>query len=282
MNIRSREPSRQAGFTLVELLIVAVLGSLILLATYEVLLTNQRTYVAQQAQIQSQQSVRSGTDVLFGELREISPRAGDLKIMASDSMKVRVMRKFGIACQVDPSVMLIVFAGTPSVRVYSAGTPFEDGDSAVIFADVDTTKVEDDTYIYGQINAGDTTQTCGSKRAQTLTFPGLGQAFTDSAVWAGAPVRSYVWYTYGLYQVDGDWYLGRHEVGGSVTPLLGPLASRSDGGLSFDYLDEDGSSTATADDVRQIAVTIRTPGEVRGPDGDLISDSLTTRIYTRN
>lgn len=266
---------RRAGFTLVELLIVAVLGVVILIATYEVLVTNQRTYMAQQAQIQAQQSVRSGVDVLFGELREVSPAGGDLKEMASDSVQVRVMRKFGVACQVDLS-------GDPSITAYTPGDWFESGDSVVVFADADTMRIDDDVYHHAQLNAGDNTQVCGPKRAQILRFPGMGPAFRFDSVWPGAPIRSYEWLTFGIYQVDGDWYLGRHAAGDDPAPLLGPLSSKSDGGLSFEYLDQDGNSTATPTDVRQIQVTLRTPGEVRGPNGELISDSLTTRIQTRN
>lgn len=270
-----RSSDRRAGFTLVELLIVSVLGALILVATYEVLVTNQRTYLAQQAQIQSQQSVRAGADVLFGELREISARGGDLVRMAPDSMTIRVMRKLGVACQVDLS-------GDPSITAYVVGDWFASDDSVVVFADVDTTRVDDDVYHYASVNAGDNTQTCGPKPAQILRFPGMGPAFRADSVWVGAPIRSYAWLTYGLYQVDGDWYLGRRPEGGVPAPLLGPLSSKSDGGLSFEYLDGDGNTTATSTEVRQIQITLRTPGEVRGPRGDLISDSLTTRIYTRN
>ena len=40
------------GFTLVEMIVVIVLGSLVLLAAFTVLITNQRTYTAQNAVIQ--------------------------------------------------------------------------------------------------------------------------------------------------------------------------------------------------------------------------------------
>ena len=57
------------GFTLIELLIVVVLGSLILAAALQVLITNQRTYTAQNAAITGQQATRMALDVLF-TLRE--------------------------------------------------------------------------------------------------------------------------------------------------------------------------------------------------------------------
>ncbi|HUF75760.1 MAG TPA: prepilin-type N-terminal cleavage/methylation domain-containing protein, partial [Longimicrobiales bacterium] len=64
------------GFTLVELLVVVVLGSLVLMAALQVLITNQRTYAAQNAVITSQQSTRIALEVLVNELRELSPSGG--------------------------------------------------------------------------------------------------------------------------------------------------------------------------------------------------------------
>ena len=40
------------GFTLTELIVVTVLGALLIMAALQVLITNQRTYTAQSAQIQ--------------------------------------------------------------------------------------------------------------------------------------------------------------------------------------------------------------------------------------
>src|SRR5690606_3944729 len=92
---------RRGGLTIVELLVVAVLGALVVTAAYQVLITNQRTYTAQNAQIQGQQTVRAGLDVLFGELRELSRAGGDVLAIASDSVKVRAGRNFGLVCGVE-------------------------------------------------------------------------------------------------------------------------------------------------------------------------------------
>ncbi|MDH3424781.1 MAG: prepilin-type N-terminal cleavage/methylation domain-containing protein, partial [Gemmatimonadota bacterium] len=63
----------RAGFTLIELLVVTVLGSLVLLAALQILITNQRTYTSQNQVIAGQQSTRMALEVLFNELREVSP-----------------------------------------------------------------------------------------------------------------------------------------------------------------------------------------------------------------
>ena len=59
------------GFTLVELMIGAVLGAFVVGATYEIMLSGQRAYTIQTAQLQGQQTVRAGINILFSELREI-------------------------------------------------------------------------------------------------------------------------------------------------------------------------------------------------------------------
>ncbi|NNM03492.1 MAG: prepilin-type N-terminal cleavage/methylation domain-containing protein, partial [Gemmatimonadetes bacterium] len=89
MNVQGRR-----GFTLVELLVVLVLGTFILLATYQTLATNTRVYAANSARTLGQQALRAGVAVLSGELREISPREGDLIEMGPDSLRIRAQRPY--------------------------------------------------------------------------------------------------------------------------------------------------------------------------------------------
>ena len=89
------------GFTLVELLVVVVLGGLMVLAVYQVLITNSRTYAVNNTQIQGQQSLRAGLVDLFGEHREVSPEEGDLIGMGVDSVTIRTPRAFGLVCATD-------------------------------------------------------------------------------------------------------------------------------------------------------------------------------------
>ena len=53
------------GFTLVELMIVAVVGAMVVGATYQIMLSSQRALTIQTAQVQGQQTVRAGLDILF-------------------------------------------------------------------------------------------------------------------------------------------------------------------------------------------------------------------------
>ena len=95
---------RRAGFTLIELIVVTVLGSLVVASALQILIINQRTYTAQSARIQGQQANRAALDILTNELREISGAGGDIVTMTSDSVGIRSMRKFGLTCSVQESV----------------------------------------------------------------------------------------------------------------------------------------------------------------------------------
>lgn len=261
------------GFTLVELIVVTVLGALVLLASLQILITNQRTYTAQTAQIQGQQATRAAIDVLFTELREISAQGGDLLSMNASSLSIRVMRKLGVAC-------LVTSASPPVIRALQLGNWFAAEDSVFVFADNNTSLSSDDKWISAKITAIDTTVKCGTSNAQNLSFGGQAAKFTADSVRTGAPIRSFVRYRYGLITYDGEPYLGRTDAGGTAVPLVGPLKATN--GIAFAYLDSLGAVTSTANRVRQIRVTIRTASGVVNSVGETVSDSVTAVIYTRN
>jgi prepilin-type N-terminal cleavage/methylation domain-containing protein len=263
------------GFTLTELLVVTVLGALVVAASLQILVTNQRTYTAQSAQIRGQQNTRAALDILTAEIREISPLGGDLITMGSTAMEVRVMRKLGVGCDVD-------YGGTPSVRAIRVGDVFAKGDSVFVFADNDEDIRSDDTWITAIVTSVDTTELCGTIPAMEIDFAGQAAAFAADSVRSGAPVRSFVHYTYGLYTMaDGQTYLAREgRDGNPAVPIVGPL--KPSGGLEFVYLDAEGNKTTVSTDVRQVAVKLRTHSGVLNSLGEIVSDSISAWIYTRN
>ncbi|NJD18215.1 MAG: prepilin-type N-terminal cleavage/methylation domain-containing protein [Gemmatimonadetes bacterium] len=264
--------TRRAGFTLVELIVVTVLGALLIGATLQVMVTNQRTFTAQNAQIQGQQSVRAAMEILTQELREISPEGLDIYQMSSTRLRIRASRGFGLICH-DTT------RGTPTFRVLKVGNWIGAADSVVVFADNTGEVQNDDSWITTTVTARDTTRTCGGSPAQRLTF-GNASAFTTDSVSSGAEVRTFTHLVYRLFlYTDGQWYLGRRTNPGTYVPLVGPIAA---GGLLFRYLDEDGNETSTAADVAQIEITVRTESDVIDSTGEPVRDSVTVRVYTRN
>jgi prepilin-type N-terminal cleavage/methylation domain-containing protein len=261
------------GFTLVELLVVVVLGGLLVLAIYQILLTNSRTYAVNNAQIQGQQALRAGMDVLFGELREISAQEDDIVGMGIDSITIRTPRAFGLVCATDYS------SNPPRVTAYRVGPVVQAGDSIHIFADNMPDRARDDVWLTRAVQSVDSTVTCGGAPAQRLAVPNL--ASTGDTVRLGAPLRAFVTYTYGLITWGGEEYLGRRiSTSGTPDPLVGPLIPKR--GVSFRYLDSIGAVTTVDTLVAQIEVTLRFQSAIRNVRNQLVRDSLVSRVYIRN
>lgn len=274
--------ARRGGFTMTELIIVVVLGSLVLLASLQLLITQQRTYTAQNVAINGQQSTRMGWEILSSDLRELSPEGGDILAMSSTGLQVRLMRKFSIVCGT-------VFGANPVfyvIRGLIGANPFAVGDSVFVWADNEVETETDDHWVPARVTAVDATVQClsdGTTNATMLTFQGQGANFdvTTDSITMGAPIRSYERFSYGLTTYNGDVYLGRRQASAAWLPVAGPL--RATDGLEFVYLDDLNAVTATPADVRQIEVRIRASSRgVTNSVGNLVSDSIAAWIYTRN
>lgn len=266
------------GFTMIELLVVTVLGLIVLMAAMTILVTNQRTYTAQNAVIQGQQATRMALEVLMNELREVSPPGGDLLVMSSDSVRVRLMRKFSLVCENWDG------SGQPWQKVLNfPGRRFAQNDSVFVFADNDEYDDDDDVWIQAEVTGVDTTVTCpqGPARATLLRFNSQATLFNTDSVGLGAPVRSYLRFTFGLMTYSGATYLGRREgTSTDMVPIVGPL--RAGTGVEFEYRDALGNTTTVPTDVRQIVVTVRTGSGVLNSVGNEVADSISTWVYTRN
>ena len=273
--------SDRKGFTLIELLVVAVLGALVLVATYNVLITNQRTYTINSANIQGQQTVRAGMDLLFSELREISPSGGDILAMADESVQIRVMRSAGLICDTAWATLPV----DTEVELVNLGDTIAEEDSVWIYIEHDPGDSDDDEWVTALAHVNDST-TCQDRSAQVLQFSNNLTLWVTDTPTLGSLVRTWTVYTYALAEFEGDYYLVRQVPGETAVPLVGPLrppASGGDpGGVSFEYLDADDAATDVEAEVTQIVVTLRTLSEARDNEGNLITDSLKARIYTRN
>src|SRR5690348_8066071 len=89
---------RGGGFTLAELLIALVLLGTIAAVTYRIMTTGQRGYHAHTQRVDLQQSLRAAAAALPAELRVLNARDGDILGMGSDSITIRAMRLFAVAC----------------------------------------------------------------------------------------------------------------------------------------------------------------------------------------
>ena len=249
-----------------------MVGSFLMLAIYQVLVTHSRVYAGSSAQIRGKEMFRSRMDLFLGELRELSPRGGDLVEMRKGSMTIRSQREFGLVCDADDQGSL------PRITVFSVGSWFEVGDSILVFSGSEE-NAGGDVWLNVEVQTVDTAALCPGGPAQTLGIGGLD--WGENLVRIGAPVRAFETFTYGLYETDGGWYLGRKAQGAKdALPLVGPLLGPD--GVTFRYLDRWGEETSTDTLVAQIEVTLR-PGSPPGAvPGALISDSVVARVFPRN
>lgn len=270
-----KAPSTRTGFTLVELLMVAVIGAVILTSAVRLLVGQQRSQTVLTGRETVQESLRTGLAVLLGEFREISPAEGDLVIMDADSIVVRATRRMGVVCD-------LTRGASPSITVAPVGTELSASDSITLFA-ANRPGLHDDVWLQGSPTSVTTGATCSNgASAQVVSLSDMDDELEDDTVRVGAPVRSFEHVTYGLYQDGSTWYLGSRVGGGSVDLLVGPLLSRAGGGLELTYLDEFGAVTSTPADVRRIRVLLRAQSRVRTAQGAFVADSLSGLAALRN
>jgi len=278
-----------AGFTLLELLVVVVIGALILGATFQVLAVQERSYRHQGAAMTTQQNIRAALDVLESELREISASGGDLTMIQPESLTFRAYRAAGFICNLDaPGQRIVVVRQGTQPFVANAAQK----QKLLYFVEGVRTTGTDDDWGVVEIKSVEDTYTChgtwGSVEGTdtvTLNVPGFtfaDAATGDSIVYLGAPVRSFEVFTYGLYTIDGEPVLARRDANGSLEPIIGPLAP-SPSGLVFRYFDANGFPTTNPANVAQIGIVVRGRTQGTGVPGEThYTDSLTTRLFLRN
>jgi hypothetical protein len=275
------------GFTIVELLLVLLLGTLLLGAVYDSMSRQERAYGMFNAMAATQQDTRIGMDLLSAELRELSPGAGDLLMATEDSLRIRALRKFGIVCITDKNNKRF---GVAKI----GATDFAAGDSIAIYVDGDSLKAKDDTWQTTQIQGVASMLNCAStlglltgilmpsSELQQVTVVGAGLKF--DSIYPGAPVRSYELLTYRVGTVSGDPWVLRVK-NDTITPLFGPVAPTE--GFQLAYFDTLGTqltsfplSAAARGSVARIRVELRARRQT-GTNNRMHTDSLISDVFVR-
>lgn len=298
--------TRRGGFTLVELLIALILLGIISTAIYQVLATNQRTYLAQTQRIDMQQNIRAGAAILPGEFRTLDAADGDISAMSATAITIRAMRKLGFLC-VPPNLGGGLGNNIFTARVSPAygGGAFVANDSVLVYWEGNPNTRSDDSWVPGQVKNVNAVNAAGCPDAGTpgAPHPGYvvtlnppwptgiepfsGVAFnTPNAITNGSPVYGFQTVQYSLFQwTDGRWYVGQSVQGGTTQPLVGPLTGSN--GLTFTYYDANGAVTATRTQVAQIEIVLRAetvsqirPAYTNAPAYQV--DSVDTRVALRN
>jgi len=270
--------SRRDGFTLVELLIVLVLGSLVLGAVYQTVVTQQRATRQTYAIIETQQNTRIGLELLASDLREISATDRDLVAAEANAIRYRAMRKAGIVCAKD--------GGGSWIDVAVIGEAFVRDDSVLIFNDgANPNSAVDDTWLPARVT--------GVSSGSCPGFPGapainrLTTGLSLSTIQRGAPVRSFTHTGYRLVDEAGGGVLYRMQGADSVVVLDG-LRTVAQDGLRLLYWDTAGAAipyTSLASRLNEVGrIQLKLTGTaVGGGTGSerMFTDSLVTMVYLR-
>lgn len=302
MNVRRR------GFTLVELMVGLMLTGLVGGVVYRLLINNQRVSRAQIARVGVQDNVRIGATVVTSELRELGydsvPATAsaaliaatgaaaadtDLRLAQPGRVQYRAMRGFGITCAAPTAGRLVLRRS-----LYSGLRDPAAGDGLTAFVEGERTTGGDDAWVQAVV-AAVAAGACDDGApglAVTLAWPtpAVGAAAAP-AMARGGPVRVFEIMELQYYVSGGQSWLGMRSVsaGGTIQPLVGPLADSTGGarGLTFAYLDGNDVPTSALDRVRSIAVTLRGVTEQRvyqsgGQTSAIDTLSTTARVALRN
>ncbi len=254
---------RQRGFTLAEVLVVIVLGSVVAAALYQTLVYQQRLYTRERATTYRHDALRLANAVLSGDLREASSTQGDLVDTSPDSLSLRSPIGFAIVCAVDSG------GGKLGLFNIQGRMGSFEGDSLLIY------------HPNGWLVR---VREAESEEASSLNCPYTGGPAVElvmrvsgslTGIPVGAPVRAFHRYTYRLEENRGDWWLARTD-GSRTEILVGPFAG--DGtGLSFAYFDAAGQTTTDPGRVARVQLTLVTESE---PYEEL--DTLVSNVRPRN
>jgi prepilin-type N-terminal cleavage/methylation domain-containing protein len=259
---------RAAGFTLVEMLVVTLIGSIVMGTIYKMITIQDNTTRQQYAIIQNNQNARMALSVLTSELKEMSARDGDVTFADSTILEFRALRKGAIVCFKD--------AGNAYIDVWNFGEAFAVGDSALVFADgANVASMTDDQWTPTSVTGSGTGGNCPAN-----------DAFT------GALIRSFVRTRYTLADNGNGWgVINRQEGGAAAVPIIDGLATVSEGGLHMRFIDSTSAvipyntlrnGGARLDDIMRLQVKVRGKSAAPvTPTSNRFTDSLVTEIYVR-
>lgn len=277
---------RRGGFSMIEMLLVLVLGMMLLGAAFETMARQEQAYGLFSAVAGTQADTRLGVELLTAELREVSANGSDLWLATPDSLKFRALRKFGLICFTNKS-------NTQLTVAQIGEEPFASGDSIVIYVDQDSLQAKDDIWQFSSVSQITSTSTCGTLLGGTLgvlmpdaelTILKVGGGLRFDSIYPGAPVRSFENLTYRVGEWQGEKVLQRvHK--GDAAPMFGPLTETD--GFVISYFDTLGTelttfplSAADRRSVRRLRIELRAERRAGAP-GRTYRDSLITEIYLR-
>jgi prepilin-type N-terminal cleavage/methylation domain-containing protein len=255
-----RSPGRR-GFTLVELIVALVIGSILITVVLRMVTGQTRFASVQTAREEVQQNARGALEIVGSELR--TALAPGLISATAEGIDLMLPRAWGVVCDAG-ATLRVVFPDIPDLTLPA-------GDQSGVMV-----RLADGTWM-GRSGARITytaapqaftvaAGTCGAD----VTVQGLGRSFSTSALptapASGNLVMVYERVRYAVGDVGGDLWLQR-SLGWTGTqpnmqPVAGPVAP---GTARFTYFDQaqaemspvPGTNAALLDAVRMVRFDVR-------------------------
>lgn len=302
------------GVTLVELLVAATLGLLVLSAAGALFVGQLRAFGRTHGAVAAQRDLRLGLALLPMDLRGASRRDGDLLALKETEVELRATVASSVVCEAPGAgkqVLLLPPPDMPNVALTAYFSTPRPGDRVKVLIRREQGGVGDDwlTAAVGSDSLQEAGVTAGGLCTGAkplrlhLSWPTGANAYpadTLALVVRGMPVRVLRRVRYELYQASsGRWYLGFREGKGDGTwgarePIAGPYdaaTAATGSGVRFAYFDTSGVALAApvADPRRvgRIDLTLRARTVVRAGSGTaadsvIARDSALVRVALRN
>lgn len=265
------------GFTLAEMMVSMALTVGLLGAAYSLLTTQVRSYEIQQGSMAARETLRGAATLMTSEIRNASVGRGDLYAIAPQSIALRSLQGAGVICDTLGN----------RYGVWRASGDFQAtaNDSTLAFNLTD--KIWNSaavTQVWSSPSAGGI-PACNWSGGVPGVVVQLSPGDT-TGVRTGSGVRMFRRVQYGIFQQNGQWWLGRAVgAGGGYQLLTGPLESPSDSGLVFHYYDAAGAETTVIGQVVRIELVLRAASTARvsSSTGEAVQrDSLAVAVLMRN
>lgn len=274
--------TRNSGFTIVETLIVVLLGAVVMATIYKMVIIQEKTTREQFSIVQTAENAQMALAVLASDLKEISARDSDVVAADSTSITFRALRKAGIVCT---KGLFNDYA-----YVWELGGPFVAEDSVLIFADgANTASSIDDRWNRLRVSSVVAGVACPANPLGLTTRRLNFAAGALANIQEGALVRSFNPATRYRLADNGTWGELRRTEAGTETPLIEQLATVAEGGLRMRYFDSAGVAIPVANlstrrfDIMRIQIKVRGKGvsAATSTGSNRYSDSLITQVYLR-
>lgn len=257
----------RGGFTLVEVLIVAVMGAL-LVGVFHRMHVQQRRFALWESQVVlDHDAFRVASSIFGSDLREVVAPEGDVTLHSPDSLSVRAPVGFAITCSVQGN------PATIGLSQAQGGMWTGAGDSLLVY----TTAGWRPMVPTGETKNSSRVLQCPFGTTEPDHLYTLEKGAADS-IPVGAPVRVFRRHTYHVGVNQGERWLARTDVDGTQM-LVGPTTAD---GVRFRLLDSTGAATAVMADVVAVEVRLILPLTPVSKTFTATADTLTLVFQGRN